>query len=177
MHTAKDLPRTGKLRLRKPESEDGAQIWDLIRECKPLDENSVYCNLLQCDHFRDTCVVAELDGDIVGWISGYLVPNEDALFVWQVAVSEKARGMGLGGLMLDEIFGREECDDANILKTTITEDNEASWALFKKFAKRHGGELEDEAHYTKDDHFEGRHDTEHMVTITLPEEGDMAKAA
>jgi L-2,4-diaminobutyric acid acetyltransferase len=97
--------------------------------------------------------------------------------VWQVAVSEKARGMGLGGLMLDEIFGREECDEANVLKTTITEDNGASWALFKKFAKRHGGELKDEAHFKKDDHFEGRHDTEHMVTITVPDEGDMAKAA
>lgn len=171
-----ETPRTKGLLLRKPVSEDGANIWNLVRACKPLDENSVYCNLLQCDHFADTCVVAELDGEVVGWISGYIVPNENALFVWQVAVGEAARGMGLGGKMLDELINRRECDDVIALKTTITEDNDASWGLFKSFARRHGGELSDEAHYHEEDHFEGRHDTEHMVTIELPEEV-MAKAA
>lgn len=33
--------------LRKPESQDGARLHKLISECKPLDENSTYCNLLQ----------------------------------------------------------------------------------------------------------------------------------
>lgn len=176
MHTAKDLPRTGRLRLRKPTSEDGAQIWELVRACKPLDENSVYCNLLQCDHFRDTCVVAELDGEIVGWISGYIVPNENTLFVWQVAVGEKARGRGLGGLMLDEIAGREACDGVTALKTTITRDNAASWALFRKFARRHAGALGEDPHFTREGHFGGRHDTEYMVTITLSRSA-LARAA
>jgi L-2,4-diaminobutyric acid acetyltransferase len=160
---------SGAVTLRKPVSEDGAAIWNLIRACKPLDENSVYCNLLQCDHFRDTCVVAEKDGEVVGWISGYIVPGEDTLFVWQVAVGEKARGLGLAGKMLDEIMEREECINVDQMKTTITKDNDASWALFRKFARRHGGDLDDDPHFHEDDHFEGRHDTEHMVTITLPE--------
>ncbi len=51
--------------LREPEAEDGADIWALVRDCKPLDENSMYCNLIQCDHFSDTCIVAELDDEIV----------------------------------------------------------------------------------------------------------------
>ena len=50
--------------LRKPESTDGAAIWELVRACKPLDENSMYCNIVQAEHFRDTCVVAELDGEL-----------------------------------------------------------------------------------------------------------------
>lgn len=177
MSKEQERPRTKGLHLRKPISEDGAAIWELIRECKPLDENSMYCNLLQCDHFSDTSVVAELDGEIVGWISGYIVPNEEALFVWQVAVSARARGLGLGGKMLDHLIEREECGDVSALKTTITEDNDASWGLFKSFARRQGGELTDEAHYTEEAHFGGRHDTEHMVTIDLPEEEDMASAA
>jgi len=73
------------LRLRKPDATDGSGIWELVRKCKPLDENSMYCNLVQADHFRDTCVVAELDGMIVGWISGHMIPEKDELFVWQVA--------------------------------------------------------------------------------------------
>jgi L-2,4-diaminobutyric acid acetyltransferase len=176
----KDLEKTRSStpRLRKPESTDGAAIWALVRECKPLDENSMYCNLIQADHFRDTCVVAELDGEIVGWISGHMIPNEDAFFVWQVAVSPKARGLGLGGKMLTHLINRDECAAATSLKTTITEDNDASWGLFRSFAKRIGGELTDEPHFHEDEHFDGAHDTEHMVTITRPsEEEELAKAA
>lgn len=163
-------PRT--LTLRKPTSEDGSAIWDLVRACKPLDENSMYCNLVQAEHFSDTCVVAELEGELVGWVSGHMIPNEDALFVWQVAVSPKARGLGLGSRMLEHLIGRDACAEAAQLNTTITKDNEASWALFRSFAKNVGGDLSDEAHFKRDTHFDGKFATEHMVTITLPETVD-----
>lgn len=162
--------RSKTLVLRKPRSTDGSEIWELVRACKPLDENSMYCNLVQAEHFSDTCVVAELNGQIVGWVSGHMIPNEDALFVWQVAVSPKARGLGLGKKMLEHLIGRDACAEATQLNTTITKDNEASWALFRSFARDLGGELSDEAHYKKELHFDGHHATEHMVTITLPEE-------
>lgn len=149
-----------------PESSDGAAVWQLISECEPLDRNSMYCNLLQCDHFTDTSVVAEISGDIVGWISAYIVPNEpDTLFIWQVAVSERARGMGLARKMLDGVLDREACADITTLKTTITGDNEASWALFRRFAEVQRAPLESEAYFKRDEHFEGRHATEHMLTI------------
>ncbi|QDY71645.1 diaminobutyrate acetyltransferase [Qingshengfaniella alkalisoli] len=169
--------QVSEITYRKPVTEDGAAIWELIRACKPLDENSMYCNLIQCDHFADTCVVAEMDGEIVGWISGYIVPDDaETLFIWQVAVSEAARGRGLGGRMLRELIARDECDDVTRLKTTITRDNKASWGLFRKFARSLDGTLDDEPHFTRDDHFDGAHDTEHMVTIELDEE-KMAAAA
>lgn len=37
---------TGVPRLRKPETTDGSAVWELIRDCEPLDENSMYCNLV-----------------------------------------------------------------------------------------------------------------------------------
>ncbi|WP_022706448.1 diaminobutyrate acetyltransferase [Paracoccus zeaxanthinifaciens] len=163
-----DIDRSQQLVLRKPEPTDGSAIWELVRACKPLDENSMYCNLVQAEHFRDTCVVAEIDGEILGWISGHMIPNEDALFIWQVAVSPKARGLGLAKKMLGDLIDREETVDAEVLNTTITRDNDASWALFRSFARDIGGKLSDDPHYTRDDHFDGRHATEHMVTITLP---------
>ena len=61
------------------------------------------------------------------------------------------------------------------LQTTITSDNDASWALFRKLARLEKGELGHAAHYTREGHFDGRHATEHMVTIDLPER--MKKAA
>jgi len=156
--------------FRKPTAEDGGAIWELISNCKPLDENSMYCNLIQCDHFADTCVLAELDGKLAGWISAYLLPQDaETLFVWQVAVADNARGRGLARRMLNNLLDRKECDDVQRMQTTITKDNDASWGLFNSFAERMDADLSSEAHFKRDAHFKGAHDTEHMVTIALPE--------
>lgn len=153
----------------KPSAEDGSDIWALIRACAPLDENSMYCNLIQCDHFADTCILARRGDALVGWISGYVLPDApDTLFVWQVAVSPKARGLGLGGRMLDQLLSRDDLAAVRKLQTTITRDNGASWGLFRSLAQRHGGALSDEPHFRKDDHFDGAHATEHLVTIRFP---------
>ncbi|MDF0595376.1 diaminobutyrate acetyltransferase [Psychromarinibacter halotolerans] len=170
-------PRSRTPLLRKPDATDGAEIWELVKACKPLDENSMYCNLVQADHFRDTCVVAELNGEIVGWISGHMIPAKEELFVWQVAVGPKARGLGLGRKMLLELVNRDECEGATHLKTTITEDNDASWGLFRSFARHIGGDLSDEPHFESEEHFGGKHDTEHMVTVELPQPAPLARAA
>ncbi|MFC6488455.1 diaminobutyrate acetyltransferase [Nitratireductor sp. GCM10026969] len=169
--------RSGDITFRTPRTEDGADVWRLIRACEPLDENSLYCNLLQCDHFSDTCVVAERksDGAIVGWISGYLMPDDPStLFVWQVAVDESAQGQGVAKRMLSALLAREICADVRGLKTTITSENAASWALFKSFARNQGGKLKSVPYFRREDHFDGAHATEHMVMITLPEEARSA---
>ena len=157
--------------LRIPTKEDGSDVWSLVQECKPLDENSMYCNVLQCDHFADTCVLAEMDGELAGWISGYILPDDpETLFVWQVAVSPIARGRGLGRKMLAELISRDVCDGVTRLQTTITKENDASWGLFNSFADRAGGDLNSKAHFKADAHFNGTAKTEHLVTITLAEE-------
>lgn len=167
---------TSEIKLRKPRKGDGSAVWSLIGDCKPLDENSMYCNLLQCDHFADTCILAERDGEVVGWISGYLVPNDPStLFVWQVAVSPAARGESLGRRMLAALLSRAVCSDVTQIQTTITRDNAASWALFSRFAERSGAEMDDKTHFCRERHFDGAHDTEQMVTIRLPQK--LRKAA
>lgn len=164
---------TPTITFRPPLSEDGMDVWDLIRNAGPLDENSVYCNLLQCDHFAETCVIAELDGEIVGWISAFIPPDApETLFVWQVAVGEAARGRGVAKAMLAQLMGRDVCADVTQIKTTITGDNDASWALFNSFADNMDAGLGYEPHYRRDTHFAGRHATEYMVTIE-----DIAPAA
>src|SRR5690625_1261392 len=72
------------LLLRSPVKEDGRFIHQLIRQCPPLDLNSIYTYLLLCEHFSQTCVVAEIDGRICGFVSAYRHPERtDVLFVWQ----------------------------------------------------------------------------------------------
>lgn len=151
--------------LRKPDSEDGALVHSLIERCKPLDTNSMYCNLLQCSHFRDTAVLAEEEGQIIGFISGYLLPNQpDTLFVWQVAVSEQARGLGLASKMLLELTGRHT-PQIRHLHTSITRGNDASWNTFKRLAKTLNAPLNEQVMFDKEQHLGGQHETEMLVHI------------
>ncbi|MDX1456997.1 MAG: diaminobutyrate acetyltransferase [Marinobacter sp.] len=157
---------TTAITLRKAVKGDGFRLHQLVAECPPLDPNSMYCNLLQCTHFAETCVAAELDGDLVGFISGYIPPQQpDTLFVWQVAVHEKGRGQGLAKRMIKDIVARDVCRGVTHLETTITEDNEASWALFRSFARDMGAELKYHEHFEKDAHFGGQHDSEFLLRI------------
>lgn len=165
MNTIKPT-RRGNVHLRKPTLADGSDVWELISACKPLDENSMYFNLIQCDHFADTCILAEREGQIVGWISGHIPPEKpDALFVWQVAVSAEARGLGLAGRMLRALFDRPELAEVTRIETTITRDNKPSWGLFRAFAKKRGGTLTYAPHFEKTAHFDGNHATEYLVNI------------
>ncbi|MCW9014536.1 MAG: diaminobutyrate acetyltransferase [Gammaproteobacteria bacterium] len=152
--------------LRRPEREDGAAVFQLVNQCPPLDANSMYCNLLQCSHFAETSVAAASDDELVGFISAYIVPNrDDALFIWQVAVSEKARGEGLATRMLEHILDREVCRQITFIETTITESNPASWALFESMARRLDTGLERSLMFDRDKHFNGEHDSEHIARI------------
>ncbi|MEN3974250.1 diaminobutyrate acetyltransferase [Emcibacter sp. SYSU 3D8] len=157
---------TTPILFRSPQSADGPAVSALIERCPPLDTNSTYCNLLQCTHFADTCVLAQADGEIVGWISAYRPPSApEQIFVWQVAVDARARGIGLASRMLSELIKRPAVRNATMLTTTITEANDASWALFGAFASRIGAPVNKCPLFEKDTHFAGLHDTEFLVSI------------
>ncbi|MCB1844619.1 MAG: diaminobutyrate acetyltransferase [Halioglobus sp.] len=152
--------------LREPDSRDGAFLHALIAACPPLDENSVYCNLLQCTHFTGTSVVAEKAGRLVGAISGYRLPERpDTLFIWQVAVGADARGEGLASRMLAHIVERPANRDVTHMETTITDDNGASWALFERFARDRQAPLEHRVLFDRDTHFAGQHASENLLRI------------
>lgn len=152
--------------LRQPEPVDGYKVHKLIDSCPPLDPNSTYCNLLQCTHFASTSVCASVDEEIVGFISGYRIPERPStLFVWQVAVAESARGIGLASSMLKNILDRNNETPITHIETTITADNAASWALFKSLANKLQTELSSAEFFSKDKHFAGMHDSEHLVQV------------
>jgi len=151
----------GGYQFSSPVSEDGLRVHQLISACPPLDENSIYCNILQCDHFANTSVKVEKEGQLVAFISGYIPPaNPDVLFIWQVAVSSVARGQGLGGKMLDFLVDSPACKSVRYLHTTVTPGNDASAKLFASFAKRRQADTNKAVAYDRDRHFSGRHDSE-----------------
>ncbi|MGE3143175.1 MAG: diaminobutyrate acetyltransferase [Hyphomonadaceae bacterium] len=152
--------------IREPTAEDGAAISDLIARCPPLDRNSVYSTLLLCTHFAKTCALAEGERRPEGWVSAYLPPSApDTLFVWQVAIDAERRGEGLAGRLIAAILARPACRRVKRLQTTITCDNEASWALFRNVAAKFGADFSAAPHFLRTTHFAGDHETEHLVTI------------
>lgn len=125
-----------KVLLRQPQVADGTSIWRLVRDTGVLDVNSPYSYLMLCKFFSDTCVVAEHDGQIVGFVSAFRLPaNQETLFVWQVVVAESQRGNGLGKALLQELIGREVCKNVRYLEATVSPSNRLSQALFRGLAR------------------------------------------
>lgn len=175
---AEPVPVRRPALLRLPESTDGAPLHRLVAACPPLDPNSLYCNLLQCTHFRGTSVAAERDGELVGFISGYIPPEQpDTLFVWQVAVHAAARGEGLGKRMLKELLARPQCRAVRYLDTTVTPGNAASWAMFESLARDLGAPTAREVLFERGRHFGGAHDSEELLRIGPFESAAAAPAA
>lgn len=120
-----------------PSVADGVRMWELAVASQVLDAKPRYAYALWCRDFARSSVVARRDGDVVGYVTGFLRPEAPStLFVWQVCVSAAAQGTGVGGRMLDTVFGG--APGADRMETTITPDNESSIALFTAFARRNG---------------------------------------
>ena len=121
---------------------------------------------MQCTDFADFCIVAERGAQVMGWVSGYRPPTAPRdFFVWQVAVSAEARGRRLAGRMIEELLARPENAGVTHLTTTVTDDNHASWALFKGLARRWRTALEKIPRFERDTHFAGAHATEWQARI------------
>ena len=151
-HTA--APALGSLfEFRKPAAKDGIGIHGLVDRSKPLDVNSVYAYLILCEHFSETCVVAQrADADpqspLSGFVSAYRLPQRpDTLFVWQVAVDASARGQGLAIQMLQSLLARPGLQDVRWIETTINPSNQASIGLFQRLAQERSVPIENQMIY------------------------------
>lgn len=170
MNTRNDLFKD-KLELRHPRATDGLQLNRIVAASPPLDTNSVYCNLLQCQHFADTSVAAVIDNRLVGFISGYLLPNDpDTLFIWQVVVDEQFRGQGLAKRMLNWLVAQSATENARQLITSITPGNQASWMLFEGLARDWQALVTKDMLFERERHFANQHDDEYLLRISpLPD--------
>ena len=112
---------------------------ELVKHTGVLDLNSVYSYLMLCSYFPDTCVIAEHERRIAGFVTGFCPPIPlHTVFVWQIAVDAAYRGQGLGISLLKELLDRDACAQVNFLETTITPSNGPSHALFSRLARDMG---------------------------------------
>ena len=128
--------------FRHPEVADGLAIWRLLGQVGTLDSNSTYAYLMVCRDFADTSIVAEQDGRIVAFVTGYRPPRKaETVFVWQIGVAPEVRSRGLGGRLLDQLLRSEGCSKVRFVETNVTPSNLASRALFEGLARRLGAPI------------------------------------
>jgi len=125
-----------EIQLRTPVEDDAAPIWQLVHDDGGLDINSPYAYLLVCTDHAQTSLVATDATGVVGFVSAYRPPNrDDAVFVWQVGVSRRARRRGLARRMLHALIEQPGNRDVRFVTATVTPDNRASMGLFERLAR------------------------------------------
>ncbi|WP_168992117.1 MULTISPECIES: diaminobutyrate acetyltransferase [Mesorhizobium] len=158
--------RSERVTFRKPAYNHAADVWALIALCPQLDRNTLYCELLHCTHFADTCTVAERAGEVVGWLSAYRPPSEPStLFVWQIAVHPAMRNTGLGKGLIVSALNRPFCESVTHIKATVALSNKASNLLFATLARDLGAPFRQALWFDHDAHFKGQYESEYMMSI------------
>ncbi len=151
--------------LRHPTLSDGAQVHHLIAASPPLDLNSAYAYYLLCSHFASTCVVAELDGRLVGFLSAYRQPDHgERLFVWQMAVAGELRGRGLASRMVAWLLECPASAGVTHLDVTVSPSNDASRRVFARLAERHAAPLT-ECLWLDRERFSDGHEEELLLSV------------
>lgn len=156
-----------RLLLRPPSPNDGAAIYQLIKQSPPLDLNSCYAYLLQGLHFSETCVVAkDSDNTVAAYISAYILPHQpNTLFVWQVAVAEAYRGQRLAPQMIQHLLQRPVCSAVDYVETTVSPSNVASAQLFKHLARQLNTECVVSELFLPEIFGQGLHEAEELFRI------------
>lgn len=169
MKHPKEFFRHPKPIVRFPSEEDSAEVMELINESEISKYAALSRNILQKDLLSETSVVAELDGQIVGWMAAYKLPHDlETLFVWQLIVSEDERGLGLGSLMINSALNRDICEGVERVQTAIEADDGDTWRSFKRFAHSKNTDLNVETDYTHSLHKSKLDASECIVTVPLP---------
>ncbi len=139
------------MKIKKPNLKDCEKIYTLVNESRPLDLNSRYAYMLVSTHFKDTSIIAKIDDKLVGFISGYVLPqSQNTLFIWQVAVDISQRGQGLALSLLEDLLKRDNLKNINFIETTISPSNIPSKKLFLKLAKILETQVEEKNCFSKE---------------------------
>ncbi len=131
-----------------------------------LDVNSPYSYLMLCKYFSKTCIVAELDKKIVGFISAFFLPADPTvLFVWQVAVDKTVLRRGLGLSMLKHLLKKNSKKTISFLEITVNPSNEAAYKLYHKLALELNASIEEQECFPTKLFPGGQHEKELMLRI------------
>ncbi|MGW7056348.1 diaminobutyrate acetyltransferase [Streptomyces sp. NPDC054888] len=132
-----------KVAFRAPVTEDGPAVWNLVENTPGLDSNSVYYYTLWFRDFADGSLIATVDDEIVGFLTGYRRPDEpDTYFVWQTAASPRHGIPFLGVKLFQAAADQQVAAGARYVEATVSAENKSIIMVLKQFAKKHNANIE-----------------------------------
>jgi phosphoribosylamine--glycine ligase len=123
--------RSTKVRLRNFEAADAGEVAHLLQVSPPLEAYPLHLLLIAQRCFGQTCWVAEVRGEIVGWLMGLGRDHDPRCwFLWQIGVRPSAQRRGIARRLLR--YGEKHLAAAGFERVEVTVDpeNEASLSLF-----------------------------------------------
>ncbi|HEU4449929.1 MAG TPA: GNAT family N-acetyltransferase [Gaiellaceae bacterium] len=105
MASAPDGAALSELEIRQAEPADHARVMAVLDEWWGGRRMRDMLPRLFFVHFHDTSFVAERDGELVGFLAGFLSQTEpEEAYVHFVGVAPGERGTGLGGELYERFF-------------------------------------------------------------------------
>lgn len=166
MLATNESKEAGRLSFRQPVAADGPLMHALVERCKPLDVNSLYCYLILCEHFASSCIVAEMDGELLAMMTAYVLPERrDTLFVWQIAVDARLRGKGVARKLFAHLLKRRGLKHITTIEATVNPSNDASRGLFHALARDCGCDVEETPLFGATLFGDGDHEQENLIRV------------
>ena len=121
-------------------------------------------------HFRDTCLVAERDGNVAGFLIGFLSQTlVDEAYIRLIVVDPQRRGEGIGRALYERFFAIARQHGRCVIRCVTSPSNRASVAFHTRlgFAIEPQGHLVDGLPVCRDCH--GRPGTDRIVFVRMLE--------
>jgi L-2,4-diaminobutyric acid acetyltransferase len=160
------LRTKGKLKftIRNLRLSDIKAVYSLLVANQPyVGLNSRYTYFLLAKDFSNTCVVAEYEGKIVGFSSGYMSPaRSDTFFNWEIVVDKKYRGNKLQKKML---LHQIKQAGAKYFEGTVNPSNDVSKKNYLELAKFLDAKCEESLLFSEEDFENDGHEAEYLLRI------------
>ncbi|MDX1610481.1 MAG: diaminobutyrate acetyltransferase [Halofilum sp. (in: g-proteobacteria)] len=161
----KKKDRAADIVCRPATPADGRDMWRFVQAAGVLELNPSYAYILICQHFGNTCLVAEKEGRMVGFVLAYVPPRQpDTVFVWQIGVAREVRGQGVGHKLLHHLLALDGCRKVTYLEASVTPSNTPSQNLFRAFARKKGVPCR-KLPFFPADFFPDDHEPEHLYRL------------
>ena len=150
--------------IRNVKLDDVAEVYRLLVANRPyVGLNSRYTYFLLARDFSGTCVVAEHNGKIVGFSSGYISPSRpDTFFNWETVVHRDCRGHNLQKRMLQYQIRMVK---VRYFEGTVNPSNKVSKRNFRELADLLKAKCETKTLFNEGDFENDGHEAEILYRI------------
>jgi L-2,4-diaminobutyric acid acetyltransferase len=151
-------------KIRNVKVEDIKEVYKLLVANRPyVGLNSRYTYFLLAKDFSGTCVVAEYEGKIIAFSSGYVPPSRrDTFFNWETVVHRGYRGHNLQKHML---LHQIRITNAKYFEGTVNPSNKISKRNFLELADLLNTKCEMRTLFNEEDFENDEHEAEILYRI------------